>query len=681
MVLHKDRYGYELQCLDYSYDSLARPIALTERRRESTYTTLVEYDGISRPVRVVYPSAFAVRYGYSHGRMRTVSDDGGKTLWRTDSVNACGQPLSVRQGHNLVTQNTYDPTRGTLTETKTRKGDAFLQHFRYTYDNFGNLASRKDVSHNMEETFAYDDIDRLTEVCLGTMPTGTMAYDAYGRMTAKTADGCAVFSNATYSLTAKPHAIDKAVTPTGVFPSTPQAITYTGFDKVLKVKQGNDSLVYTYGHDRQRIAMEEHVGNTTRTKRYVGACEYVTETSGNVTVSKKLTYLHGPGGVFAVVERRNGVDMLHYVLKDNLGSWTTITDEDGNVEQRLSYDAWGNLRDPATWRGSFTGTPIFDRGFTGHEHLYNFGLINMNGRMYDPVMSSFLSVDRYVQDPSNAQGFNRYAYCMYNPLRYVDPTGWYAGVGNGSSPDDPPHYVVIGDGSGVLLSEVTITASPLNNGTNTTFNEFEYNPNTEGGGGVGSQWGMPNNGSTSGTGGGGSANHGGNHGGKPVFDKLEETPPDGVIIHTGSFLLMKAYWHYQFGRKKDFWVDASTLDLDYITQDDLSFYKDGRASINLFDYSKTAQSALTLGKIDLIPIGDNMFRIADDYYNFEIEWDKGWTNRNMGTAISGYLHGPVFDDVPLPTHWMDGKPCYAQPSVYFGGPYNIRFIHSVYIKP
>lgn len=47
-----------------------------------------------------------------------------------------------------------------------------------------------------------------------------------------------------------------------------------------------------------------------------------------------------------------------------------------------------------------------------------------NGRMYDPVMSSFLSVDRYVQNPSNSQNFNRYAYCMNNPLKYVAPSGW-----------------------------------------------------------------------------------------------------------------------------------------------------------------------------------------------------------------------------------------------------------------
>ena len=68
-------------------------------------------------------------------------------------------------------------------------------------------------------------------------------------------------------------------------------------------------------------------------------------------------------------------------------------------------------------------TVLFDRGFTGHEHLYDFGLINMNGRMYDPLLSSFLSPDNYMQDPTSQQGFNRYAYCMYNPLKYVDPSG------------------------------------------------------------------------------------------------------------------------------------------------------------------------------------------------------------------------------------------------------------------
>ena len=75
-----------------------------------------------------------------------------------------------------------------------------------------------------------------------------------------------------------------------------------------------------------------------------------------------------------------------------------------------------------------------DRGFTGHEHLYNFGLINMNGRVYDPFMSTFLSPDNYIQAPDNSQNFNRYAYCLNNPLKYFGlgvlmgaASGWIGG--------------------------------------------------------------------------------------------------------------------------------------------------------------------------------------------------------------------------------------------------------------
>lgn len=142
---------------------------------------------------------------------------------------------------------------------------------------------------------------------------------------------------------------------------------------------------------------------------------------------------------FAVIETNSdGKHYLHYILKDHLGSWTTITDAEGTVEQELSFDAWGKRRNPVNWLDTNQlPEPMFDRGFTGHEHLYAFGLINMNGRCYDPVMSSFLSVDAYVQSPDNSQNFNRYAYCLNNPLKYTDPSGWVL-VG-GMTPSNPFH--------------------------------------------------------------------------------------------------------------------------------------------------------------------------------------------------------------------------------------------------
>ena len=63
------------------------------------------------------------------------------------------------------------------------------------------------------------------------------------------------------------------------------------------------------------------------------------------------------------------------------------------------------------------------RGYTGHEMLNDFDIINMNGRLYDSVLGRFLSPDNFVQMPDNAQSYNRYSYCLNNPLKYTDPSG------------------------------------------------------------------------------------------------------------------------------------------------------------------------------------------------------------------------------------------------------------------
>ena len=85
-------------------------------------------------------------------------------------------------------------------------------------------------------------------------------------------------------------------------------------------------------------------------------------------------------------------------------------------------DGAGNILDKLT---------LLDRGYTGHEHLLSVGLIHMNGRLYDPVLHRFLQPDNYVQDLFNTQNFNRYGYCLNNPLVYVDQNGefWHIVIG------------------------------------------------------------------------------------------------------------------------------------------------------------------------------------------------------------------------------------------------------------
>jgi hypothetical protein len=49
--------------------------------------------------------------------------------------------------------------------------------------------------------------------------------------------------------------------------------------------------------------------------------------------------------------------------------------------------------------------------------------------MYDPVIDRVLNPDKVVQSPGYTQSYNRYSYCMNNPLRYNDPSGWYVADG------------------------------------------------------------------------------------------------------------------------------------------------------------------------------------------------------------------------------------------------------------
>jgi RHS repeat-associated protein len=123
----------------------------------------------------------------------------------------------------------------------------------------------------------------------------------------------------------------------------------------------------------------------------------------------------------------NGTDTMYFTETDHLGSIIGLLRTDGTVREEYSYDPWGRRRNPVDW--SYNNVPttfLIDRGFTGHEHLDKFGLINMNGRIYDPVLGRFLSVDPVIQSPYFSQSFNGYSYCFNNPLKYIDPSGYSA---------------------------------------------------------------------------------------------------------------------------------------------------------------------------------------------------------------------------------------------------------------
>ena len=308
-----------------------------------------------------------------------------------------------------------------------------MKNYTYNFNPQGQLLARHELlgGVNLRDTFVYDNLNRLNRF----NTADTVLYDANanitnGNISYKSDAGTFNYQATPYALTQVTHA--KAT----MLNDSTQDVTYTAFDKVATISAGFApafaNMTFTYGADHQRIkTVLTQMGQNTITK-YILFGNFERIVQGTTTTER--CYVSAGEGVCAVVEKISGVSRTYFVHKDNLGSWNVITDSTGAVVQRASFDAWGKMRNPSNW--TYTGnnyTLRFDRGYTGHEHIQAFNLINMNGRMYDPAVGRFLSPDIFA-DAGSTQGMNSYSYCLNNPLMYSDPSGWIAtniGLGGG----------------------------------------------------------------------------------------------------------------------------------------------------------------------------------------------------------------------------------------------------------
>jgi RHS repeat-associated protein len=213
----------------------------------------------------------------------------------------------------------------------------------------------------------------------------------------------------------------------GNLTSIPGVMTaaWTSYDMPKTITKNGSTSTFTYGPEHQRT---NQIRSDGRTVIYAGAQE-IENNSGQVTVK---TYW--PYGVGVEIDRPVAgaapTNELNWMHVDRLGSPIAISDNIGNLRERLAYDAWGKRR---TLNGApINGTPTpnsidgvtDNRGFTGHEMLDLLDLVHMNGRIYDPLLGKFLSADPLIQDPMNGQSYNRYSYVLNNPTNLTDPTGF-----------------------------------------------------------------------------------------------------------------------------------------------------------------------------------------------------------------------------------------------------------------
>ena len=416
--LEREEYS-DRRAKSYSYDALGRVAHSLDDASGIdvgfTYkdgnVASIKYNSLSNPSGVEMKET----YLYTNGHKTEVKFNDRQSVWKLIEENGLGQPTQIATG-SLVRTYSYSniglPTRQTAGN---------VQDISYNFDvQTGNLLSRTDNRRNITETFGYDKLNRLCQI-----GTQQVKYADNGNVLEMPGMGLMGYDNA-----AKPYQVT-AFTPIGNnVPTREQQITYNSFQCPDKITENGYSASFSYDAEGDRAEMTIRKGNDkVLTRQYIDA-RYEIDNSFT-----ERFYLGGDAyDALAVCVNDFGVDSTYYILRDYLGNITHIINEDGTLRQELSYDAWGRLRNPDTHQLYAVGKEpklLLDRGYTGHEYLPWFGLINMNARLYDPVLGRFLSPDPYVQMPDFTQNFNRYSYCLNNPLKYVDKDGkilWFIPV-------------------------------------------------------------------------------------------------------------------------------------------------------------------------------------------------------------------------------------------------------------
>lgn len=421
------------------------------------------------------------RFNYTKGHLTSVTLNDRDTLYKLLSEDKYGRPIKAKSG-SLIREYEFDkygfPIRRSI-KTEVFQSDTavlipgkglnkantqgplvgpgippfeheLVQMFiqlteNYYFDPETMNLMRRDILGG-SEYFNYDPTNRL--IGYGN---NTAGYDNNGNITSRSEVG---FFN--YDNQSRPYAVTSINTVSNAIPLRNQYIEYGKNRRPKSIEENGwrAEFLYDTNDDRCRMTLT-HDGEQDRIKYYLGGCYEIEFRNGSF---KEHLYLNGDYySASNIIIRDSKKSNLCHIFRDYLGSIVAVISGSSALGGFKSYDAWGR---PRTYNNNtkeydyYDGELYIGRGYTGHEHLPWFGLINMNARLYDPAVGRFLSPDPIVQAPDQPQNFNRYSYCLNNPLTFKDENG---------------EFIVVTIISAVVESVVNLVSHGFN------FKKYNYN--------------------------------------------------------------------------------------------------------------------------------------------------------------------------------------------------------------
>ena len=304
------------------------------------------------------------------------------------------------------------------------KGTSTKQNIQYTYYDATGLLS--DISYNGNSIhYSYDGgkLSRENNQLLGMSrmkyyhDSGNISMDIKGNYTG----GTAAISNS--SSTSYSYDGDRMMSfgnQACEYDAMGNPTTYRGQNAKWKGRQLSrlgDNFLYYDGRGR-------------RTRK--NAINFVYDCDGrlirqyNDDTNKPQTFIFYYDFEGVAAFKYNGT--MYFYLRDAQGNIIAIVDRTGNIVVQYWYDAWGNHKVVTK-----SGVEITSADHVGNLNPFRYrgyyydtetGLYFLQTRYYDPEVGRFLNRDSVqYADPETINGLNLYAYCLNNPVEYVDPEG------------------------------------------------------------------------------------------------------------------------------------------------------------------------------------------------------------------------------------------------------------------
>ena len=137
-------------------------------------------------------------------------------------------------------------------------------------------------------------------------------------------------------------------------------------------------------------------------------------------------------GGYASVDDDNGI-VMHFYVKDHLGSNRLVVDGNGNIEEVNHYYPFGALM------GDRCGVSRNNYKYIGKEldTMYGWNMQDHEARWYDPVVGRWMVTDPLQEIYLNVSSYSN---VLNNPLRLIDPDGNHVEV----TLDKENKYIVSG---------------------------------------------------------------------------------------------------------------------------------------------------------------------------------------------------------------------------------------------